>query len=57
MEVGKNSLGDCSLPPGEMSLHDKDLSLYGTYLLSLEGATYKQIICRYFQGTEITHII
>jgi len=33
------------------------LSLYGTYLLSLEGATYKQIICRYFQGTEITHII
>lgn len=25
MEVGENSLGDCSLPPGEMSLHDKDL--------------------------------
>lgn len=33
------------------------LSLYGAYLLSLEGQTYKQIICRYFQGTEITCII
>ena len=33
------------------------LSLYGAYLLSLEGNTYKQIICRYFAGAEITCII
>lgn len=32
MEVGENSLGDCSLPPGEMSLHDKDPGLSGRML-------------------------
>ncbi len=33
------------------------LSLYGAYLLSLEGFTYGQILCKYFSGTEITCII
>lgn len=27
MAVGKNSLGDCGLPPGEMSLRDNDPDL------------------------------
>lgn len=33
------------------------LSLYGAYLLASDGKTYKQIICNYFYGAEITRLI
>ena len=52
-----------SLPDGGYTVFTKGegnglgLSLYGAYLLASDGETYKQIICRYFYGAEITCII